>query len=85
MGVLTYFVYHFIEGKRGWLSWKALEKDLEAAQEKLKTLKETESHLRNKVDLLRPESLDEDMLDERVRAMLGTAKGDEIIIIDEDE
>ena len=85
MGLLTYFIYHIIQGKHGWLSWKTLEQDLEKSTKELETLKQDYEDLKNKVSLLRPESLDEDMLDERVRTMLGTAKENEIVIIDEEE
>ena len=85
LGVLIYFVYHLIQGNHGWRAWRILEQDLEKSQKELEGLKEKEEELKNKVTLLRSDSLDEDMLDERVRAMLGNAKESEIIVIDEDE
>lgn len=85
LGVLVYFIYHIINGNHGWLSWKHLEKELETSESTLEHLKEEQQDLQNKVSLMRPESLDEDMLDERVRTMLGTAKASEIIIIDDEQ
>jgi cell division protein FtsB len=85
VGLLVYFIYHIIQGKHGWLSWRKLEQEIELSKKELDVLKEDHENLKNKVTLLRPESLDEDMLDERVRTMLGTAKESEIVIIDEEE
>jgi cell division protein FtsB len=85
VGLLVYFIYHIIQGKHGWLSWRTLEQKIEQSNKELESLKEEHERLKNKVTLLRPESLDEDMLDERVRTMLGTAKESEIVVIDEEE
>jgi cell division protein FtsB len=85
MAVLIYFSYHLIEGNHGWRAWRTLEQDIEISQKELEDLKEKEDEITNKVTLLRSDSLDEDMLDERVRAMLGNAKESEIIVIDEED
>jgi cell division protein FtsB len=82
---LVYFIYHLIQGNHGWLAWRSLEQDLATSHEKLKTLKQAQETLRNKVNLLQSDSLDEDMLDERIRLMLGDSREDEIIIMDEEE
>jgi len=84
-GILVYFVYHLIQGNHGWRAWRILEQDIEKSEKELNILKEKEEELKNKVTLLRSDSLDEDMLDERVRAMLGNAKESEIVVIDEDD
>ena len=83
LGLLAYFTYHILNGNHGWFAWKALEKELEKSRTELEQLRKDHEALKNKVSLLRPESLDEDMLDERVRTMLGTAKASEIVVIDE--
>ena len=84
MSLLAYFTYHILQGNHGWFAWKTLEKELEKSQKELAQLREDHEALKNKVSLLRPESLDEDMLDERVRTMLGTAKPNEIVVIDDE-
>ena len=83
--VATYFAYHAVYGSHGLLAWmdqadeiSALKVDLEAAQTQRQRL---EHH----VTLLRPESLDPDLLDERARATLGYARPDEITIYREGE
>lgn len=81
-GVLIYFSYHLIEGNHGWRTWRTLEQDIESSKKELEALLEKEEEIKNKVTLLRSDSLDEDMLDERVRTMLGNAKNSEIIVID---
>jgi cell division protein FtsB len=84
VGLLVYFIYHIFQGKHGWIAWRQLEQELAQSKKELDILKIEHEALKNKVTLLRPESLDEDMLDERVRTMLGTAKENEIIIIDDE-
>ena len=44
-------------------------------------LRETQKSLQNRVKLLNPNSLDADMLEERVRFMLGYSRSDETIIL----
>lgn len=83
--LLVYFTYHIIRGNHGWLSWKELEQDLKQSKQELAALEKTKAKIKNKVQLLRSDSLDEDMLDERARAMLGVAKGHEVVIIDASE
>lgn len=84
LALLTYFTYHILHGNHGWFAWKTLEKELAQSQKALEKLRADHEALENRVSLLRPESLDEDMLDERVRTMLGTAKKNEIVVIDEE-
>lgn len=85
VGTLIYFIYHLIQGNHGWRAWRSLERDIRTSQEKLKILKQEQETLKNKVTLLHSDSLDADMLDERVRLTLGDSKEEEIIIMDEEE
>jgi len=69
--VLSYFVFHSIYGNRGILSYFTLKAELENSYHKLDTLRNERLEIENRTKLLRPDSLDIDMLDERVRNMLG--------------
>ncbi len=76
-----YFAYHLTHGYRGYFAWKGLEKKLAAAEDNYdRKLAEREA-LENRVKLLRPDSLDLDMLDERARVVLGFVKPEEKVII----
>lgn len=75
-----YFAYHLAHGDRGYFALKGLEKKLAAATEKYDRKLEERLALENRVKLLRPDSLDRDMLDERARIVLGFVKPNEKVI-----
>jgi cell division protein FtsB len=79
---MAYFVYHLFQGERGIFSMLSLQKKLKIEEEKLDELQVKREILERQVTLLRPDSLDLDMLEERVRAVLHFAQPDEIIIND---
>jgi cell division protein FtsB len=81
--LLLYFIFHLLSGDHGWFSWKSLEKELEEDQKTLELLEEAQRQMENRVKLLRPENLDVDLLEERVRAMLNNGQDAEIVIIDD--
>ncbi len=79
--LVTYFAYHTVQGDRGLLAWWQLRYQMEAAEIELAQVSATRAFLEHRVSLLKPESLDLDMLDERTRAILAFAGPDEFIII----
>jgi cell division protein FtsB len=81
VAVFFYFIYHFIEGEHGLLSWKRLNQELSVAEKTLKAHRQEKEALEHRVQLLQSESLDPDMLDERVRLMLNQVEDDEIVIL----
>ena len=80
-GLFFYFAYHLVHGDRGYFALKGLEKKLATAEAKYDESVAERQALENRVKLLRPGSLDLDMLDERARVVLGFAKSDERVII----
>ncbi len=82
--LLLYFIYHLLSGDHGWLSWRTLEKELDSEHKTLEFLEKEKQSLENKVNLLRSDHIDPDMLDERIRTMLNNAQEDEIIVIDKE-
>jgi len=82
VSLMAYFVYHLFQGERGIFSMLSLQKKLKIEEEKLDELQVKREILERQVTLLRPDSLDLDMLEERVRAVLHFAQPDEIIIND---
>ncbi len=80
--VVGYFVYHTIQGERGLSAYIALTQETERARAVLAQARARREALERRVRLLRPDSLDLDMLDERVRAVLDLVDEDEIVIFD---
>ena len=79
--VVGYFLYHTVQGDRGWLSMLRLERQVTEQQEELSQLQEEHRELEHRVQLMRPDSLDPDLLDEESRQLLNYSKPDEIVIL----
>jgi hypothetical protein len=75
--MLLYFIFHSIYGSRGVIAYFKLQAELENAHSKLNTLRVERLEIENKAKLLRPESLDKDMLDEKARNVLGVVSPNE--------
>jgi len=80
---MLYFLYHIFQGERGLLSWLRLQQKIVHDEKVLLSLQSQREILEHKVYLLRPDSLDKDMLEERVRLLLNFARADEVVIHDE--
>lgn len=78
---VVYFAYHTVQGDRGLLAWWRLNQEIKQAEESLAQLEETRDHLDHRAQLLRPDHLDPDMLEERARLMLNMGRDDEVVII----
>ncbi|HEY8276121.1 MAG TPA: septum formation initiator family protein [Methyloceanibacter sp.] len=76
-----YFFYHLEIGDHGLKARASLEQRKEALQGELAGLKEVRERIERDVALLRPESLDPDMLDERARAILNLARPDDVVML----
>lgn len=79
--LLAYFVFHSIYGNRGIIAYFSLNSQLEKGYSELEFLKAERVELEHKVKLLRPDSLDKDMLDEQARKILGVALPNEQVFI----
>jgi cell division protein FtsB len=84
VSLLLYFVYHLIQGERGFLAWGRLKQKISVAEEKLHKVKTEQATLEKHVYLMRPDSLDADMLEEQAKKKLNFARKDEIIMKDEE-
>ncbi len=82
--LMLYFIYHIIQGERGILSWLRLQQKISDAEQQLTVVQEEQEILERRVQLLRPDSLDPDMLEERARKVLNFAKKDEVVIYDKE-
>ena len=77
---LLYFSYHTVQGDRGVIAYLRLNGQLERAEMALMESNAARNILARRVELLRPENLDRDMLDEQARQILGLAHPDDLVI-----
>ena len=77
--LLGYFAWHAWKGPRGFPYQQGLEQQLAMQQQKFETLREQRIHQEAKVTLLRPESIDPDLLDEMARRSLEMARPGDVI------
>ena len=80
--VVAYFAYHRIQGDRGLVAWMRLNEHIEIARSELAGLQVERVALERRVSLLRPDSLDRDLLDEQARIVLNFARPGEIVILE---
>ena len=78
--VLGYFAYHAVYGRLGFISWLDIQNRIDLLEHQLSDVERQREQLDRQVALLRPESLDPDLLDERARAALGYANPGELVI-----
>lgn len=81
--VAGYFVYHSIEGERGLAAYARLSNEVAQAKLQLEEAGAERRALEQRVNLLRADNLDADMLEERARLMLNLARPDEIVILEQ--
>jgi cell division protein FtsB len=76
-----YFAYHLVEGERGFKAWLRLNGEIRTATANLEAVRAQRAALEAKVSNLRPEHVDPDLLDERVRATLNLVSPDDIVLM----
>lgn len=78
---LSYFAYHAFHGDYGLLARARLDHEAMQLSVELAALKSRSERLERRVALLRPESLDPDMIDEYARRNLNLAHPNEVTIL----
>lgn len=76
----AYFAYHTVQGDRGLLAWWQLRHQIAEAEDTLERVQGQRLEMERRATLLRPDSLDLDMLEERARLMMGVGREDENVI-----
>ncbi|MBT5433051.1 MAG: septum formation initiator family protein [Rhodospirillaceae bacterium] len=84
MCAVVYFGYHAIQGEHGVMTLLSLERRIAQAEIEYASAKVEEERLTHHVALLRPQSLDRDMLDEQVRLILNLAHPDDFVVLRDD-
>ncbi|AIL65160.1 Septum formation initiator [Rickettsiales bacterium Ac37b] len=77
----SYFIYHAINGERGILAFIRLTHLTNKTNIELENVRAERIVLEHKVNLMRSESLDLDLLDEQARKILGYSDANEIVYI----
>jgi cell division protein FtsB len=78
---VVYFGYHTVQGDRGLFAWWRVKQDVHQAEQLLGTVQAERDRLEHRVQQLRPDHLDPDMLEERARIMLNMGRDDEVIVL----
>ena len=78
--MMVYFTYHIFQGQRGVLAWIRLDKKLNEQEITLNALTKEKEYLEKEAYLLRPDSLDIDLLEEKSRQVLNFAHPDEVVV-----
>ena len=76
-----YFFYNLIEGEHGLIRWLSVTREIRAENANLEAVRTQRQALDLRVSELKPNHLDPDLLDERVRATLNLVAPDEIVIM----
>jgi cell division protein FtsB len=80
VALTVYFTYHIFQGQRGVLAWIRLDKKLKEQEIVLNALTKEKQYLEKEAYLLRPDSLDIDLLAEKARQVLNFAHPDEVVV-----
>ena len=81
--LLIYFLYHIFQGERGFSHGFRSNSKYLKTKNFLKELQMQREILERKVNLLRPDNLDPDILDERCRQVLNYVRSDEVVLLKE--
>lgn len=81
LALVVYFTYFAVYGNHGLLQWMKLQSELEVKRAEYGRVTSERALLENRVRLLRPESVDPDMLEEQARSRLGLSEPDEVVIL----
>ena len=76
-----YFGYYGVYGARGVLAVQQLEERVASSKEVLQLETERRAALERRVALLRPTSLDPDLLEERARSLLNMGRTPDVIVL----
>jgi cell division protein FtsB len=81
--MLAYFAWHAMHGQRGLLAWVDLNREIEASRAELGRLQSEREALERRVDGLRRDALDPDLLEEELRKLGYVAEGEVVILAPE--
>ncbi len=77
----AYFSYHLIQGERSLIRYMTLEQSILSLNTKAKTVAAERQELEKKVAMMRPGSINKDLLEERARIVLGFRRQGEVDVL----
>lgn len=81
VAILGYFGWHAFHGNHGIVARDRLIERVDDLEKRLAVVKEERRALERRVALLKPDSLDPDMLEERARATLNLAHPNDVVLV----
>jgi len=82
LGLLGYFTWHAMKGPRSFANYDALQVRIASLQAKLDVERARRTDFEHRVDLLRPDSIDPDLVDELARQVLDFAAPGDVVVIE---
>jgi cell division protein FtsB len=79
--VAGYFGYYTVNGERGLTALTHLQGEVQEAEQVLAQLRTEREAAERRTQLLKPDNLDPDMLEERARIVLNHAHPDDLIVL----
>jgi cell division protein FtsB len=71
MGLFMYFSYHLVQGERSYIRYISLNQSIAELTQKSSEMQKERHDLENRVAMMRPGSINRDLLEERARVVLG--------------
>ncbi len=81
MCLCLYFTYHAVQGNRSLVRMMTLKSQIETKQHERDNFLAERLALEERVSMMRPGSLNRDLLEERARAVLGYKSENEVVIL----
>jgi len=76
-----YFCFHLVAGQRGYIRLMSLESQMTHLESEMAVVNAERLALEKKVVMMRPGSINKDLLEERIRSVLGYSYEDEITLL----
>ncbi len=78
--IMLYYGYHAIYGAHGFITGVDFDKRISHKEQQLGELVSQRQEIEQRIELMKPGQVDPDILDERLRMLLGYGRTDEIVI-----
>ncbi len=85
LSLSAYFAYHLVEGDRGLVAWGRLTQQIHVQTALAAKAHAERMDQQHRVEMLRPEHLDPDLLDEQARLALNLVGPDEVVLLNSQE
>jgi cell division protein FtsB len=82
MGLLGYFTWHAMKGPRSFGYYEGLQVKIAALEGELDAARAGRADFEHHVNLLRPENVDPDLVDELARKVLGFAAPGDLVVLE---